>query len=303
MKAIAIEEFGSSENLKEVTLEKPPLKENHVLIETYAFSINPVDWKRREGHMGGKFPMVLGGDVAGVVAEVGSEVADLKVGDRVYANALKTYAEYVRARAEVTEIIPDGISFEEAASIPLAGQTAWEALVDKGKIKEGDAVLIHAGAGGVGSLAIQIAKHFGAYVASTASAPNEEYLISLGVDHFIDYKNEDFEEKLKDYDIVLDPLGGTVQEKSYSVIKEGGRLISLVQEPDKDKLRANGIEGLRFSLQPTGSRLHELTQLLAANKLVPIVSKEYPFTVEGLKKAHEQSETGHTRGKLVVKVK
>lgn len=303
MKTIAIEEFGSADNLKLVTLDKPTIKDDQVLIETYAFSINPVDWKRREGHMGGKFPMVLGGDVAGVIVEVGSEVTDLKVGDRVFANAARTYAEFARARAEVTSIIPDTISFEEAASIPLAGQTAWEALVDKGNIKEGDDVLIHAGAGGVGSLAIQIAKHFGAYVSTTASKDNEEFVTSLGADHFIDYKNEAFEEKVKDYDIVLDTIGGETHEKSYSVLKKGGRLVSLVQEPDEEKLKELEIEGVLFSMQPTGDRLKELTTLLAENKLVPVVTKEYPFTDDGVKEAHIQSQSGHTRGKLVVKVK
>lgn len=303
MKTIAIEEFGSADNLKLVTLDKPTIKDDQVLIETYAFSINPVDWKRREGHMGGKFPMVLGGDVAGVIVEVGSEVTDLKVGDRVFANAARTYAEFARARAEVTSIIPDTISFEEAASIPLAGQTAWEALVDKGNIKEGDDVLIHAGAGGVGSLAIQIAKHFGAYVSTTASKDNEEFVTSLGADHFIDYKNEAFEEKVKNYDIVLDTIGGETHEKSYSVLKKGGRLVSLVQEPDEEKLKELEIEGVLFSMQPTGDRLKELTKLLAENKLVPVVTKEYPFTDDGVKEAHIQSQSGHTRGKLVVKVK
>ena len=303
MKTIAIEEFGSADNLKLVTLDKPTIKDDQVLIETYAFSINPVEWKRREGHMGGKFPMVLGGDVAGVIVEVGADVTDLKVGDRVFANATRTYAEYVRARAEVTSIIPDTISFEEAASIPLAGQTAWEALVDKGQIKEGDDVLIHAGAGGVGSLAIQIAKHFGAYVSTTASKDNEEFVTSLGADHFIDYKNEAFEEKVKNYDIVLDTIGGETHEKSYSVLKKGGRLVSLVQEPDEEKLKELEIEGVLFSMQPTGDRLKELTKLLAENKLVPVVTKEYPFTDDGVKEAHIQSQSGHTRGKLVVKVK
>ena len=303
MKTIAIEAFGPAENLKLVTLDKPTIKDNQVLIETYAFSINPVDWKRREGYMGGDFPMVLGGDVAGVIVEVGADVTDLKVGDRVFANAARTYAEYVRARAEVTSIIPDTISFEEAASIPLTGQTAWEALVDKGKIKEGDDVLIHAGAGGVGSLAIQLAKHFGAYVSTTASKNNEEFVISLGADHFIDYKTEAFEEKVKDYELVLDTIGGDTLEKSYSVLKKGGRLVSLVQEPEEEKLREHGIEGIQFSMKPTGARLKELTTLLAENKLVPVVTEEYPFTVDGVREAHKQSQSGHTRGKLVIKVK
>lgn len=303
MKTIAIEEFGSVDQLKEMDRPVPEINENQVLIENHAFSINPVDWKRRKGNMGGKFPLVLGGDVAGIVSKAGSNVTDLKVGDRVFANASKTYAEYVRARAKVTEKIPDNISFEEAASVPLAGQTAWEALVDHGQLKDGDKVLIHAGAGGVGSLAVQIAKHFNAYIASTASSANEEFLTSLGVNEFIDYKSEDFEEKLSGFDLVLDPIGGETHAKSYSVLKKGGRLVSLVQDPDEEKMEEYGVEAIRFAMQPTGERLKSLAELMEKEELIPIVSKTYPFTEEGLREAHEQSESGHTRGKLVVKVK
>ncbi|WP_277631257.1 NADP-dependent oxidoreductase [Atopococcus tabaci] len=303
MKTILIEEFGAVDQLKEKDMPMPTFKENQVLIEVYAFSINPVDWKRREGKVGGKLPMVLGGDVAGIVKEIGSEVKDLKPGDRVFANATRTYAEYTRARAEVTAKIPDNMSFEEAAAVPLVGQTAWEAVVEQGKIKDGDRVLIHAGAGGVGSTAIQIAKHFNAYIATTASKENAEFVKSIGASEHIDYKNEDFEEKLKDFDLVIDPIGGKTQEKSYSVLKPGGRLVSLVQEPDEEKLKEHGIEGVYFSMKPTGERLKKLAELMETNELIPIVSQTYPFTEEGVREAHKQSQSGHTRGKLVVKVK
>lgn len=302
MKTIAIEEFGSAEQLKELELPKPSIKENQVLIEVHAFSINPRDWKRRSGKLGGKLPMVLGGDVAGIIKEVGADVTTLKPGDRVFANTSRTYAEFTRARAEVTVKIPDNLSFEEAASIPLTGQTAWEALVEKGQLKEGQRVLIHAGAGGVGSLAIQIAKHFNAYVATTASEKNHQFSLSLGVDRFIDYKKEDFEQVLNDFDLVLDPIGGKTQEKSFSVLKKGGRLISLVQEPNQEKAAQLGLIGIYFSMSPTGERLQKLADLLASGAIKPVVSQTYAFSAEDLRKAHEQIETGHTRGKIVVKV-
>jgi len=302
MKAIAIEAFGSAEQLKEVEMAKPSIKEHQVLIEVHAFSINAIDWKRRSGKMGGKLPLVLGGDVAGIISEVGAMVTDLKPGDRVFANAARTYAEFTKARAEVTAKIPDNLSFEEAASIPLTGQTAWEALVEQGQLQAGEKVLIHAGAGGVGSLAIQIAKHFNAYVAATASEKNQEFLTSLGVDRFIDYRNEDFEHVLTDFDLVLDPIGGKTQEKSFSVLKKGGRLISLVQEPDQEKAASLGITGTYFSMSPTGERLQKLAQLLAYEAIKPIVTQTYTFTQEDLRKAHKQIETGHTRGKIVIKV-
>lgn len=303
MKTIAIKNFGSADELIELEMDQPIIKEDQVLIEVYAFSINPVDWKRRKGLMGGKLPMILGGDVSGVITEVGKNVTHLKIGDRVFANASRTYAEFARARASVTVKIPDNLSFVEAASIPLAGQTAWEALLEQGYLKSGDKVLIHAGAGGVGSLAIQIAKYFGATVASTASAKNKDFLISLGVDHFIDYKTEDFEQTLDEIDLVLDPLGGEIQEKSLHVLKQNGRLVSLNQEPNEDKLKELEVTGTVFSMSPNGERLHKLADLLANEEIKPLVTQTYSFTKEDVRKAHEQIETGHTHGKIVVKVK
>lgn len=303
MKTIAIKEFGSADQLREMEMEKPSIKDDQVLIEVHAFSINPVDCKRRSGKMGGKLPMVLGGDVAGIVSEIGTNVTNVKPGDRVFANASKTYAEYARSRAEVTIKIPDKLSFVEAAAIPLAGQTAWEALIDKGQLRDNEKVLIHAGAGGVGSLAIQIAKHYKAYVISTASEKNKAFLTSLGVDYFIDYNKEDFEKAVSDVDLVLDPLGGKTQEKSFTVLKKGGRLVSLVQEPDETTLKKLGMIGIIFSMTPTSERLQTLADLLTSGKIKAIVSQTYPFTEEEVRKAHEQSETGHTRGKIVIKVK
>lgn len=303
MKTIAIKKFGSADELIEMEMDSPTIHEDQVLIEVYAFSINPVDWKRRAGHMGGKLPMILGGDVAGVVAKAGKDVTHLKVGDRVFANASRTYSEYVKARASVTVKIPDNLSFAEAAAVPLAGQTAWEALIEQGHLKKGDKVLVHAGAGGVGSLAIQIAKHFGAAVASTASEQNKNFLTSLGVDHFIDYKKEDFEQTLDDMDLVLDPIGGETQEKSLHVLKKGGRLVSLVQEPDNGILKELGVTGAVFSMSPTGERLHQIAELLKNEDIKPLVTQIYSFTEDGVRKAHEQSESGHTRGKIVIEVK
>lgn len=303
MKTIAIKNFGSADELVELEMEQPTIKEDQVLIEVHAFSINPVDWKRRKGLMGGKLPMILGGDVAGIVTKVGKNVTHLKVGDKVFANASRSYAEYTRARASVTVKMPNNLSFAEAASIPLAGQTAWEALLEQGHLKNGDRVLIHAGAGGVGSLAIQIAKHFRANVASTASGKNKDFLTALGVDHFIDYKTEDFEQTLNEIDLVLDPLGGETQEKSLHVLKKNGRLVSLNQEPDEAKLKKLGITGTVFSMSPTGERLQKLADLLANEEIKPLVTQTYSFTEEDIRKAHEQIETGHTQGKIVVKVK
>lgn len=303
MKAIVVEKFGGVEELKMQEVEQPTLKEDRVLVEVYATSVNPSDSKKRKGLFGGKLPMVLGGDIAGIVKEVGEKVTTLKVGDRVMANGVKTYAEYALAREEVTVKLPEHVSFEEAAAIPLAGQTAWQTLIDLGHVKNGDRVLIHAGAGGVGTLAIQIAKAKGAWIAATASKENQEYLTSLGVNRPIDYKSEDFTEVVEGIDFVLDPVGGKVQEDSFSVLRKGGTLVSIAEEPDEEKAAEMGITARWFSMRPTKEALVGLNELLTKKELKPILAKEYAFTEEDLREAHKEIETGHGRGKLVIRVK
>lgn len=303
MKAIVVEKFGGVEELKMQEVEQPTLKEDRVLIEVYATSVNPSDSKKRKGLFGGKLPMVLGGDIAGIVKEVGEKVTTLKVGDRVMANGVKTYAEYALAREEVTVKLPEHVSLEEAAAIPLAGQTAWQTLIDLGHVKDGDRVLIHAGAGGVGTLAIQIAKAKGAWIAATASKENQEYLTSLGVNRPIDYKSEDFTEVVEGIDFVLDPVGGKVQEDSFSVLRKGGTLVSIAEEPDEEKAAEMGITARWFSMRPTKEALVGLNELLTKKELKPILAKEYAFTEEDLREAHKEIEIGHGRGKLVIRVK
>src|SRR5690625_457156 len=227
MKAIVIEQYGGAEELVEKELSKPVIQDNQVLIEMHATSINPIDWKVREGYMKEmipfEFPLILGWDAAGVVSEVGKDVVNFKVGDAVFARpnmANGTYSEYVAVEEELVALKPKSLSFEEAASVPLAGLTAWQCLVDFGQIKEGDKVLIHAGSGGVGSFGIQIAKSFGAHVISTASGKNEACLKKLGVDEFINYETTNFIDVVKDVDLVVDTMGGEILEESMEVVKE-----------------------------------------------------------------------------------
>lgn len=303
MKAIVIEEFGGIDQLKLKEVKEPKIAEDKVLIEVYATSVNPSDIKRRSGQFGGKLPMIVGGDVAGIIKKVGDKVKHLKVGDRVMANGLKTYAEFVVARGEVAVKLPEHVSFSEAAAVPLAGQTAWQTLIDLGKVKDGDRVLIHAGAGGVGTLAIQIAKAKGAWIAATASGKNQEFLTSLGVNRPINYKVEDFEKVEQDMDFVLDTIGGEVLEKSFSVLRQGGILVSIAGKPDEKKAAEQGITAEWLSMRPTHEALEGLNTLLAGRALKPIVSHEFNFTEEDVRKAHELSETGHVRGKLIIRVK
>ncbi|GAB6459965.1 NADP-dependent oxidoreductase [Bacillus cereus] len=307
MKAIVIDQYGSVEELKERQVLKPVVKNNEVLIRILATSINPVDWKIRKGDLQEQlhfsFPIILGLDVAGVIEEVGEEIECFKIGDKVYTKPENigqgSYAEFITVKSDLVCYMPTNLSFEEAASIPLAGLTAWQSLVDYAKIKEHDRVLIHAGAGGVGSLAIQIAKSFGAFVATTASSKNEEFLKSLGADLVIDYKKDKFEELLSGFDIVLDTIGGEIQEKSFQILKPGGALVSIVHEPIQ---KVKEIKSGFLWLKPSGKQLEALSDLVVHGKVKPIINKVMPFSEEAIKEAHILSEGQHVRGKIVIKM-
>ena len=307
MKAIVIDQYGIVEELKERQVLKPIVKNNEVLIRIHATSVNPVDWKIRKGDLQEQlrfsFPITLGLDVAGVIEEVGKDVECFNIGDKVFTKPENigkgSYAEFIAVQSDLVSHMPNNISYEEAASIPLAGLTAWQSLIDYAKIKENDRVFIHAGAGGVGSLAIQIAKSFGAFVATTASSKNKEFLQSLGADLVIDYKKDKFEELVSDFDIVLDTIGGEVQEKSFRIIKPGGVLVSIVHEPLQ---KVEGIKSGFLWLKPNGKQLEELSALIVHGKIKPIISKVVPFNEAGVREAHILSEGQHVRGKIVIKV-
>lgn len=310
MKAIVIDEYGGIEVLKEREVPRPEIKENQVLIEMHATSVNPIDWKIRKGYRKDRlplqFPVILGGDAAGVIVEKGLKVSSFAVGDRVFArprtSSQGTYAEYVATEEDLLAKIPDSIGFNEAASVPLATLTAWQCLIDIGKIQQGDKVLIHAGAGGVGTMAIQIAKIFGAYVATTGSGKNEEFLKELGADLVIDYEKQDFEKVLKDYDFVLDAMGGDVQMKSFSMMKKGGTLVSIISTPDAKEAQAYGVTAVYHLLSAKGEQLKTVAKLMEEKKLKPFVGQVFSFSELGLKAAHALSESHHAKGKIVIQI-
>lgn len=310
MKAIIIEQYGGKDQLIGQEVPKPSASENQVIVKLFATSINPIDWKLREGYLRAmlpfEFPIILGWDAAGVIDEVGVNVRNYKIGDRVFARPETTnqgtYAEYTAIDSHLLAKIPENISFEEAACVPLAALTAWQCLYDFGNVKQGDKVLIHAGAGGVGTFAIQLAKNSGAYVATTAGTNNVEFLRSLGADEVIDYKKQDFESILHDFDFVLDSLGGENQEKSFTILKEGGKLASLVSEPNKEKAAAKNIESGLVWLIPNGEQLGKIAELLEHKKLKAIIGHRFPFSEEGLKEAHALSESHHAKGKIVIEI-
>lgn len=311
MKAIVIDQYGGKEQLKEREVETPAISAHQVLVEVHATSINPIDWKLREGYLKEmlpwEFPIILGWDVAGVVKEVGDEVRHYHPGDRVFARPATTrqgtYAEFVPVDENLLARMPESMSFEEGAAIPLTGLTAWQCLVETGQIKKGDKVLIHAGAGGVGSMAIQIANSIGCYVATTASDKNDELVTSLGANRVIDYREEDFSEVLENFDFVLDTMGGETLDKSYSVLKRGGKLVSIAGQPDEEKAEQLGIEASSYWLEPNGQQLKKLGDLFVSGEVKPEVGHIYPLTEQGVREAHELSESHHARGKIVLKVK
>ncbi|GGL49923.1 NADP-dependent oxidoreductase [Sporolactobacillus putidus] len=309
MKAVVINHYGSKEELHEILVEDPVPGPRQVIVKLSATSINPIDWKLREGYLkqlfDWPFPIILGWDAAGVIIEVGEQVTEWKKGDRVFARPATTrfgtYAEYAAVDADLLARIPENISFAEAASVPLAGLTAWQALFDHADLKPGEKVLVHAGAGGVGSLAVQFAKARGAYVIATAGAENSDFLKSLGVDEVIDYHTTHFEDVLSDIDVVFDTMGGEIQKASFKVLKKGtGRLVSIVSAPDQTLAERYGVAAESIWLKENGEQLKEIADLLASGKVKAIVGTEFPFSEQGLKEAHALSETHHARGKIVI---
>ncbi len=285
MKVVYINQYGGRDELRFGELPNPTLQNNDVLIKVHAASVNPVDWKIREGYLQKRityeFPLILGWDAAGVVTQVGSEVTEFKVGDEVFTRPAidrnGTYAEFVAVDAGLVARKPKNMSFEEAAAVPLAGLTAWEALIEISQIKPGQKVLIHGGSGGVGTYAIQIAKAMGANVTTTVSSRNVQFVTSIGADEVIDYTNEDFSMVLSDYDVVFDTIGGEVQEKSYKVLRKDGILVSIASLPDKALEEQHGVRTAYFFLQPDGKKLAKLGQLIEQGKVKSVIGAVFPL--------------------------
>jgi len=306
MKAIVVHEYGGPEVLKYEDVPRPEPKDNEVLVRMIAAGVNPVDALIRSGKyakfFGTTLPLIPGYDIAGVVEKTGAKVTKLKVGDPIYAYVMwgGGYAEYAVATEGEAAAKPKSITFVEAASVPLAALTAWQALIDTAKLSAGQTVLIHGGSGGVGSFAIQIAKAHGAKVIATASTPNQDLLKQLGADVAIDYTKTKFEDVAKDVDVVLDSVGKDTLARSYGVIRKGGFIATLVAQPDQAELDKHGIHGASISVKPNSDELMKITKLIEEKKIKPVVSQVLPLT-EAVK-AQEQAATHHTRGKIVLKV-
>jgi NADPH:quinone reductase-like Zn-dependent oxidoreductase len=333
MKAFIIDRYGSNAGLRFAEVPAPPLGPNDVLVEVHAAGVNPLDSKIRDGEfkliLPYRLPLILGNDVAGVVVAVGRNVRAFKPGDEVYARPDKdrigAFAEFIAIDEADVALKPKNLTMEEAASVPLVGLTAWQALIERAKLKKGQKVLIHAGSGGVGTIAIQLAKHLGATVATTTSAANSDLVKKLGADAVIDYKKDEFEKVLSGYDAVLNSLGKDTLEKSLMVLKPGGKLISISGPPDAEfareigsswpmqqvmrllsfgirkKARRHGVTYSFLFMRASGEQLSKITALIEAGTIHPVMDRVFPF--EATNEALAYIETGRSKGKVVVKLK
>ncbi|WCM90409.1 NADP-dependent oxidoreductase [Acidovorax sp. NCPPB 3576] len=333
MKAFIVENYSKTEKLQLKDIPEPDLQDDEVLVQVHAAGVNLLDSKIKSGEfkiiLPYKTPFVLGHDVAGTVVRTGAQVRHFKPGDAVYSRPdnfrMGTFAEYVAIKEASLAIKPDNITMEEAASLPLVGLTAWQALVEKAKLKKGQKVFIQAGSGGVGTFAIQLAKHLGATVATTTGTTNVDLVKNLGADIVIDYKKADFEKTLRHYDVVLNSQDAATLKKSMNVLKPGGNLISISGPPDPvfaDDIKAPwlvkqimrilsygtrkaakrlNIDYSFLFMKASGNQLRQITALIESGAILPVLDKIFPF--DATNEAIAYVESGRAKGKVVIKIR
>lgn len=333
MKAFTIRKYSKTETFQSVDMPVPVLKENEVLVEIHASGLNLLDSKIKSGEfkliLPYKLPLILGHDAAGVITQIGTKVTQFKVGDEIYSRVpdfhIGTLAEYIAISENSVALKPKNITMEEAASVPLVALTAWQAFVEKSALKKGQKVFIQAGSGGVGTIAIQLAKHLGAIVATTASEKSFGMLKRLGPDVLVDYKTQDFETILKDYDVVLHSQDTKTLKKSLGILRPGGKIISISGPPTKDFAKAIGAPwfvkiilslisfGIRkkakkldvdysfLFMRADGKQLQEISKLIELDVIRPVVDKVFPF--DQTNDALKYVESGRAKGKVVVRMR
>jgi NADPH:quinone reductase-like Zn-dependent oxidoreductase len=304
MKAVRIHSYGHADQMKIEEAPRPSIRSNEALLRIRAAGVNPVDWKIREGYMKdvvrASFPLTLGQDFAGDIVEVGKDVRDFRVGDKVFGFAPGTYAEYATLPEKDLVRMPASTDYATAASLPTAGLTAYQLVFDVVQAAKDLRILIHGAAGGVGSFAVQFARSRQARVYATASALDTPYLKSLGVEDVIDYRTERFEQKIKDMDAVIDLIGGDTLARSYQVLKSGGVIVSAVAKPDEAEMKRRNLRGRSFVMKRDPSQLVQLAALADSGVLKPKVSQVLPLS--DAPKAHELSQKGKSKGKIVLQV-
>ncbi len=311
MKAAQVSHYGHADVVSVAEVEKPIITADQVLVEVHSASLNPFDTAVREGYMKEMIPLELpftiGGDIAGIVSEIGENVSTVAIGDKVYGQAnvvggnSGAFAEFAATSAKQVAILPTDLDFDQAASFPLVGVSALQALTQHIQLAAGQKIFIHGGAGGIGSIAIQLAKHLGAYVATTANGEGIDLVKALGVDEVIDYKTQSFTDILKDYDAVFDTVGGDDFTASYKILKEGGVAVSMIAQPDEAVAKERGITALMQSTHVTTEALDQLRELVESGVVTARVGKVFPLAE--VQDAFTARETAQAQGKIVLKVK
>ncbi len=311
MKAVQINSYGGYEVLQiNENAVEPVSKKGQILVEVHAASINPFDWKIRKGYLKEaipSLPITLGGDFAGIVTKLGEEVKEFKIGDQVFGSAIfltgasGAFAQFATANLKNTSLKPNSLNFEEAAALPLVGSSAVQALEEHIKLQSGQKILIHGGGGGIGHIAVQLAKALGAFVATTVSGDDKEFVKNLGADQAIDYKNESFEQLAKDFDAVFDTVGGEVTNKSFAVLKKGGIIVSMLGQPGLELAKKYNVTAVGQGTDTNAPHLKRLSELVDAGKIKVQVNKVFPL--EQTREAFKYQEEGHPRGKVVLKIK
>lgn len=308
MKAVRIHKYGGPRVLAYEDVPRPEPKEDELLIRVHAAGVNPADWKTRSGKriaLKEQFPVILGWDVSGVVEAVGSYVDHFKLGDEVYGmirfpKVGGAYAEYVTSPAAHVAHKPRSLDHIQAAALPLVALTAWQALFGAGDLSAKQTVLIHGAAGGVGHIALQLAKWKGTYVIGTCSGRNEDFLRKIGADEIVNYITTRFENVVRDADVVLDTVGGETKERSWSVLRKNGVLVSLLRTPSSESATAYGVRSKYILVQTNATQFIEISKLVDAGYIKPTVDTVIPL--KKVRKAHRLSQKGHTRGKIVLRV-
>lgn len=312
MKAAQIHQYGEPTVLQLDDITPPQPAAGEVLVRVHAAGINPVDLKTRTGAAGlasrygtDRFPMILGWDICGVVEQVGADVTAFQPGDKVFGmphfpDLAAAYAEYVTAPADELAHKPANIDHLQAAALPLVALTAWQALFEAAGLEAGQKILVHAAAGGVGHIAVQLAKWKGAFVAGTASGRNAEFLAEIGVDQVVDYEKHRFEEVVSDVDVVLDTMRGEVRERSWQVLKPGGILVSILGPPSAETAAQYGVRAANILVYPNGEQCAQIAALVDQGKLKPHIDAVYPLAQAA--QAHTHVAKGHTRGKVVLEI-
>lgn len=311
MKAAQINQYGDPSVIEINEVDKPVVSEGKVLIKVHASSINPFDGKIRAGYMKDmiplEFPTTLGGDIAGEIVEVADDIIEFKVGDKVYgqaqvvAGASGAFAEYTATAANQIAKMPANLDFKQAASLPLVGISALQGMTEHIDLQPDQKIFIHGGAGGIGTIAIQIAKHIGAYVATTATGDNIELVKSLGADEVIDYKSQDFTATLHNFDAVFDTVGGDDATKVLDVLKREGVAVSMAGQADETRVSELGVRAFYQMTHITKAKLEQLNKLVEENIVKPQVDKE--FALSDIQQAFEALENGSIQGKVIVTIR